>query len=114
MEDIKKRTLLGFFGGRRSWKPWMPGVAEDYYGRGIRNVLFEAFDNDQDIFVRNHIPHDEYKRKLKSSKFCFNAPGWAVWSPRTDEAIAAGCIPVILTDGTPMIEMPFEQILDWN
>ena len=60
MEDIKKRTLLGFFGGRRSWKPWMPGVAEDYYGRGIRNVLFEAFDNDQDIFVRNHIPHDEY------------------------------------------------------
>lgn len=33
------------------------------------------------------------------------------WSPRTNDAIYAGCIPVIIAEGT---HFPFSNILDWT
>ena len=51
-----------------------------------------------------------YSDLLSRSKFCLIAPGDG-WSPRAEDSILHGCIPVVIQDG---IEMSFESILDWS
>ena len=36
---------------------------------------------------------------------------WPGWSPRTNDAIFAGCIPVLIAEGS---HYPFASMLDWS
>ena len=45
------------------------------------------------------------------SRFCLAPRGDTASSKRTYEAIAAGCIPVIITDG---LSLPFDRRLVWS
>jgi hypothetical protein len=48
---------------------------------------------------------------LTNSRFCPQPRGIAGWSPRTNDAIYAGCIPVIIAEGS---HYPFADFLDWS
>ncbi|GMH62931.1 hypothetical protein TL16_g03587 [Triparma laevis f. inornata] len=83
------------------------------YSFGVRQWLSEkglAFD----FLVNNEaLTNDDlYWRELTRSLFCFSPPGWFEWSPRTYQAIAAGCIPVVIKEKET--RMPFEGFVSWN
>ena len=51
----------------------------------------------------------EYTDLLARSKFCL-VPAGDGWSPRAEDSILHGCIPMVIQDG---VHMSFESILDW-
>ena len=57
------------------------------------------------------VSSEEHDRGMKRSKFCIISEGHAPWTPRITEAIARGCVPVLLS---PLYEPPFANILDWS
>ena len=48
---------------------------------------------------------------MAQSVFCLVPRGQAAWSPRLDEAVYAGCIPVIIADG---YDPPFSAVLNYS
>jgi len=48
---------------------------------------------------------------MKAATFCLAPRGRAAWSPRLDEAILAGCIPVIIAE---YYDPPYAGLLDYS
>ena len=55
-------------------------------------------------------PHEEYLQNLLRSRFCFAPRGDTASAKRLYEAIAAGCIPIVVSD---KLRLPFESQVDW-
>lgn len=55
--------------------------------------------------------HEAYVRRLHTAVFCLSPRGDTASSKRMYEALAAGCIPVIVAD---RLRLPFERQLDWT
>ncbi|WVR09403.1 hypothetical protein IAU60_006470 [Kwoniella sp. DSM 27419] len=53
----------------------------------------------------------DYMNDLNDARFCPQPRGIAGWSPRTNDAIFAGCIPVLIAEGS---HYPFASFLDWS
>ncbi|XP_063703172.1 exostosin-2 [Culicoides brevitarsis] len=53
----------------------------------------------------------DYPQILEKATFCLIARGVRLSQPNFIEAMAAGCIPVVMADN---YVMPFSEILDWN
>ncbi|WWC90586.1 uncharacterized protein L201_005522 [Kwoniella dendrophila CBS 6074] len=53
----------------------------------------------------------DYIKDLNNARFCPQPRGIAGWSPRTTDAIYAGCIPVLIAEGS---HYPFVNFLDWS
>ena len=73
-------------------------------------VRFENFtDSGVDDRPRAPLPH--VMAQYLSSKFCLMADGFAPWSPRLVEFLAAGCVPVVVSSA---LIPPFHRSLDWS
>ncbi|GFR52399.1 hypothetical protein Agub_g14911 [Astrephomene gubernaculifera] len=89
---------------------------QNHYSRGIRQKLFKlAHDGDWATKHRIYIGTGEtlpgdYSEHLSRSKFCLVAPGDG-WSPRAEDAILHGCVPLVVMDGVHAV---FESLLDWE
>nr|XP_019006535.1 uncharacterized protein I203_00124 [Kwoniella mangroviensis CBS 8507]OCF69996.1 hypothetical protein I203_00124 [Kwoniella mangroviensis CBS 8507] len=53
----------------------------------------------------------DYMNDLNDARFCPQPRGIAGWSPRTNDAIFSGCIPVLIAEGS---HYPFASFLDWS
>lgn len=61
---------------------------------------------------QNHIDkYDDYLSELGTARFCPQPRGIAGWSPRVNDALFAGCIPVLTSEDT---HYPFAGLLDWG
>lgn len=54
---------------------------------------------------------DNYLEELNSARFCPQPRGIAGWSPRVNDAIYAGCIPVLIAEAS---HYPFASMIDWS
>lgn len=100
---------------------FLGSVGEFAYSRGVRQALRDAYgagDGDVDgVFVyEGRLPVDEYNEIMRSSSFCLCPPGWAPWTQRFMDAIAAGCIPVLFRTTEPsfMMRLPFSDVVPWH
>ena len=91
-------------------------IADDrVYSNGVRQRLLTMFRNKKSfdktgIFVSSK-KSKNWMDEMKQSTFCLAPLGFAKWSIRCFESIAAGCIPVIIANN---LTMPFEHYVDWR
>ena len=45
-------------------------------------------------------------------RYCLSPGGWVGWSPRTFQALAAGCVPVLFKEDGE--RLPFDRLLNWT
>eukprot|EP00941_MAST-03F_sp_MAST-3F-sp1_P005158 g5158.t1 len=134
-EERKSNTtdkkILAFFAGHRWWPKFGPGKPkcsgerkdddytpcfDEFYSRGIRDKIFELYKGDDEVVLKGATENDrlspsEFTVSMENAEFCLCILGYALWSPRLAEAIAANCIPVIIADG---IELPFEGTINYR
>ena len=85
------------------------------YSNGVRQRLLTMFRSKKS-FKKTGILISAKKSKqwmaeMKRSTFCLAPLGFAKWSNRCFESIAAGCIPVVIANN---LTMPFEHYVDWR
>ena len=66
---------------------------------------------DPKIQIHFSIPFTNYSNLMRRSKYCVVSEGYSPWSPRLAEAVAVGCVPVLLS---PALEPPYADVLDWS
>ena len=96
----KTRSRLAFLAGKASSR--------------LRWHLAQKFKDDPDFVVvddAHRMDHAEYLCAMADSVFCLAPRGQAAWSPRLDEAIHAGCIPVIIANH---YEPPLAKVLNYS
>ena len=101
------------------------------YSGGLRQTWLKQFMDSKRVSVVSAEPPSahagaaikaDYKSnfvtQMLRSVFCLCPAGWATWTPRVFEALALGCIPVIVgspTTHTRAVAMPFEDAgVDWS
>ena len=74
------------------------------------NARNRSWAGHPDLLIRKALGRAEHGEALFASKFCLVVEGFAPWTPRLAEAIAAGCVPAFLS---PAYRPPFADVLDW-
>lgn len=79
----------------------------------IRYKVFTRFESDPLVFTppKDRMPYEEYMCTMADSIFCLVLRGAASWSPRLDESVLTGCIPVLVVSS---YEPPFSRLLDYR
>jgi hypothetical protein len=96
--DSRARPHLAFFAGKLDSK--------------IRRDIAKAYVDTPAFYLPARLASgDPYLCAMASSTFCLAPRGNAAWSPRLDEALYAGCIPVILADN---YDPPFSSVLNYS
>lgn len=95
---LEEKSHLAFLAGKSSSK--------------VRARIMEHFADDPDVLIpHSRLSHDKFVCEMTKSVFCLSPRGLAAWSPRLEEALYAGCIPVIIAD---YYEPPFSHILNYQ
>ena len=105
------RTTLLFFRGH------LPRSSIDT--KNVRRYLMQSLAGQQGVVIEaataiknaSYQPHEAYLRRMIQSTFCLAPRGDTASSRRVYEAIAAGCIPVIIADD---LNLPFEKRLKYT
>lgn len=78
----------------------------------LRQHIIDTYAGDSDFFTpEGRVEHTAYLCHMAESAFCLCPRGQASWSPRLEESIYAGCVPVIIADD---YEPPLAHVLDYS
>eukprot|EP00899_Mesostigma_viride_P026830 jgi/Mesvir1/7331/Mv19141-RA.1 len=107
-----KMDKLLFFAGASGLKGTGTHGGSKQYSHGVRQRVFELFENRTDIGVvlsRKRVG-SAYGHMLATSRFCL-APTGSGFGIRIMDSVVMGCIPVIISDN---IDQPFEDLLPYE
>ncbi|KAL4560852.1 hypothetical protein LXL04_033007 [Taraxacum kok-saghyz] len=102
-----RRDIFAFFRGKMEVHP--KNVSGRFYSKRVRTEILQNYGNDRRFYLKRH-RFAGYQSEIVRSVFCLCPLGWAPWSPRLVEAVALGCVPVIIADG---IRLPLESAVPW-
>ncbi|XP_059626850.1 probable glucuronoxylan glucuronosyltransferase IRX7 [Cornus florida] len=102
-----RRDIFVFFRGKMEVHP--KNISGRFYSKRVRTDIWERYSHDRRFYLKRH-RFSGYQSEIGRSVFCLCPLGWAPWSPRLVEAVALGCVPVIIADG---IRLPFPAAVPW-
>ncbi|XP_023738104.1 probable glucuronoxylan glucuronosyltransferase F8H [Lactuca sativa] len=102
-----RRDIFAFFRGKMEVHP--KNVSGRFYSKRVRTEILQKYGSDRRFYLKRH-RFAGYQSEIVRSVFCLCPLGWAPWSPRLVEAVALGCVPVIIADG---IRLPLESAVPW-
>ncbi|CAL9067938.1 unnamed protein product [Musa banksii] len=102
-----RRDIFVFFRGKMEVHP--KNVSGRFYSKRVRTEIWRRYSGNPRFRLQRKRSGD-YRAEMARSVFCLCPLGWAPWSPRLVEAVALGCVPVIVADG---IRLPFPESLRW-
>eukprot|EP00035_Acanthoeca_spectabilis_P033105 m.21996 g.21996 ORF g.21996 m.21996 type:complete len:586 (+) comp5752_c0_seq2:352-2109(+) len=76
-----------------------------------RDHLMRLWKGDDELNFVEQMPKQDVVKTMLTTKFCIQADGQAPWSPRLVEAIAAGCVPVLVSN---TLLPPFQRTVKWS
>jgi hypothetical protein len=113
--------LLGVFRGN------MGKDSDPYYSGGVRQALRAAYGEGGPLARAGLLvggKSTSFREEMDRALFCVAPPGWAAWTGRMYEYIAAGCPPAVFDHlppaGTGVLAgggdtpRPFQSLLDWS
>lgn len=79
----------------------------------VRQRILKAFSNiSADVFVApRYVQPSLYDELLRTTTFCFVVRGDSTSSSRFFDALASGCIPIVVSD---WIYLPFQNLIDYS
>eukprot|EP00039_Didymoeca_costata_P009183 m.121351 g.121351 ORF g.121351 m.121351 type:complete len:353 (-) comp14389_c0_seq4:2530-3588(-) len=79
---------------------------------GVRSKIEKQMKKHElSAYNNSYLAYNDYICAMHRSEFCMAPRGNAVWSPRLEESIACGCIPIVVAD---KYELPFHRILNYS
>ncbi|GAB5360743.1 hypothetical protein AAMO2058_000653700 [Amorphochlora amoebiformis] len=107
-----RKKHLAYFSGSIHWTSKGPGYMDPLYSWGIRQVLQSLYLGDPDVRIQStRRSKNDYYQHIMNSVFCLDIPGWATWTPRLQESMSVGCIPVIIGNDT---DLPFQDYIEYD
>ncbi|XP_010908507.1 probable glucuronosyltransferase Os03g0107900 [Elaeis guineensis] len=106
--ETAKRDIWVFFRGKMEVHP--KNISGRFYGKRVRTDIWNRYNTNPRFYLRRK-RFAGYRSEIARSVFCLCPLGWAPWSPRLVEAVALGCVPVIIADG---IRLPFPAAVRWS
>eukprot|EP00123_Amoebidium_parasiticum_P021161 comp6265_c0_seq1/m.2083 comp6265_c0_seq1/g.2083 ORF comp6265_c0_seq1/g.2083 comp6265_c0_seq1/m.2083 type:complete len:546 (-) comp6265_c0_seq1:451-2088(-) len=95
--DPTEKNILAFYAGGNDSR--------------ARAELHKYWANDTEIVVKAFLTTDEYTDTMIRSKYCLVPRGSKVNTPRINEVVWYGCVPVVLSDH---YHLPLTGLLDWS
>ncbi|KAJ8506298.1 hypothetical protein OPV22_007184 [Ensete ventricosum] len=102
-----KRDIFAFFRGKMEVHP--KNISGRFYSKRVRTEILRRYGGNKKFYLQRK-RFDGYRAEMARSVFCLCPLGWAPWSPRLVEAVALGCVPVVIADD---IRLPFPDALRW-
>eukprot|EP01018_Ginkgo_biloba_P011185 Gb_38509 [translate_table: standard] len=100
-DEMQRRTILAYC---VSSLELIPGL----------DSIFDLWKTDPDFVLDPLLLEPAlHAHRLASSRFCLNFLGVGGNSSTLLNALAFGCIPVIISDG-PIFDLPFQDVLNWK
>ncbi|KAG6519507.1 probable glucuronosyltransferase Os03g0107900 [Zingiber officinale] len=107
LPEMSTRDNFVFFRGKMEVHP--KNVSGRFYSKRVRTEILRKYGGNPRFRLERKRSGD-YRREMARSVFCLCPLGWAPWSPRLVEAVALGCVPVIVADD---IRLPFTETVGW-
>eukprot|EP00276_Gloeochaete_wittrockiana_P003262 CAMPEP_0184643804 /NCGR_PEP_ID=MMETSP0308-20130426/629_1 /TAXON_ID=38269 /ORGANISM="Gloeochaete witrockiana, Strain SAG 46.84" /LENGTH=1088 /DNA_ID=CAMNT_0027071993 /DNA_START=157 /DNA_END=3423 /DNA_ORIENTATION=- len=104
IKPVLKRKLFVFFAG----SSWQKATGHFLRARIMCPSFASSFESS--IIVKS-IAKDKYINGINDAVFCLAPRGTTGFADRLQDIIWAGCIPVMLSDGTAF---PYADLLDWQ
>ncbi|XP_020230983.1 probable glucuronoxylan glucuronosyltransferase IRX7 [Cajanus cajan] len=102
-----RRDIWAFFRGKMEVHP--KNISGRFYSKRVRTEIWRKFNGDRRFYLQRR-RFAGYQLEIARSVYCLCPLGWAPWSPRLVEAVALGCVPVVIADG---IRLPFSSAVRW-
>lgn len=102
------RDIFAFFRGKMEIHP--KNISGRFYSKRVRTEIWRRYAGNRKFYLRRKRFYG-YRSEMARSVFCLCPLGWAPWSPRLVEAVALGCVPVVIADG---IRLPFPEAVRWT
>lgn len=105
---------------RTTWLFFRGHLPKSYIDRQqVRRRIIETLRDTPNVSVvpanvkpgAKYSPHDEYLQQMLRAKFCFAPRGDTASAKRLYESIAAGCIPIIISD---KLRLPYQRQIEWS
>nr|XP_010918601.1 probable glucuronosyltransferase Os03g0107900 [Elaeis guineensis] len=105
--ETVKRDIWVFFRGKMEVHP--KNISGRFYSKKVRTEIWNRYNTNPRFYLQRK-RFAGYQSEIARSVYCLCPLGWAPWSPRLVEAVALGCVPVIIADS---IRLPFPSAVRW-
>ena len=111
--DVRDRFGIMFHGDTGRYDNGLRGAVRDVLA-WVPNASYVSTYGLRDSLEELHKQHDASLRLMQRSRFCMVPSGDVPSSGRLFEAMAAGCLPILVRPDAQSFDLPFPDLIRWS